>query len=81
VSLFLPPGLYRLALTAYAANLDGSRKTISRSKTKMGKPAYPEFTGNGKLALECDNGSLVVGDVSTYKPKKCGPAFQAKPIS
>jgi hypothetical protein len=39
------------------------------------------ITGNGKQALECDNGSLVVGDVSTYKPKKCGPAFQAKPIN
>jgi hypothetical protein len=42
--------------------------------------ANDTITGNGKLALECDNGSLVVGDVSTYKPKKCGPAFQAKPI-
>jgi len=42
--------------------------------------AIDTITGNGKLALECDNGSLVVGDVTTYKPKKCGPAFQAKPI-
>jgi hypothetical protein len=42
--------------------------------------ANDTIAGNGKLALECDNGSLVVGDVSTYKPKKCGPAFQAKPI-
>lgn len=37
-------------------------------------------TGNGKLALECNNGSLVSGDITTYKPKKCGPAFQAQPI-
>jgi hypothetical protein len=42
--------------------------------------ANDTITGNGKLALECDNGSLVVGDVSTYKPKKCGAAFQASPI-
>jgi hypothetical protein len=42
--------------------------------------ANDTITGNGKLALECDNGSLVVGDVSTYKPKKCGGAFQAVPI-
>jgi Right handed beta helix region len=38
-------------------------------------------TGNGKLALECDNGSLVAGDISSYKPKKCGTAFQATPIN
>ena len=38
-------------------------------------------TGNGKLALECDNGSMVSGDISTYKPKKCGTAFQATPIN
>ena len=43
--------------------------------------ANDTITGNGKLALECNNGSLVVGDVSTYKPKKCGPAFQATPIN
>jgi len=34
----------------------------------------------GNLALNCNNGSLVVGDVSSYKPKKCGNAFQAGPI-
>jgi len=34
----------------------------------------------GNLALNCNNGSLVVGDVTTYKPKRCGPAFQANPI-
>lgn len=39
------------------------------------------ITGNGKLALECNNGSMVVGSVATYKPKKCGPAFQASPIN
>lgn len=32
------------------------------------------------LALNCNNGSLVTGDISTYKPKKCGLAFQAVPI-
>jgi hypothetical protein len=34
----------------------------------------------GNLALNCNNGSMVTGDVSTYKPKKCGLAFQAVPI-
>ncbi|MBZ5533993.1 MAG: right-handed parallel beta-helix repeat-containing protein [Acidobacteriia bacterium] len=34
----------------------------------------------GNLALNCNNGSLVSGDVSTYKPKKCGTAFQVNPI-
>jgi hypothetical protein len=34
----------------------------------------------GNLALNCNNGSLVSGDVSPYKPKKCGPAFQVNPI-
>jgi hypothetical protein len=43
--------------------------------------AADTITGNGKLALECNNGSLVVGDVSAYKPRKCGPAFQAVPIN
>ena len=43
--------------------------------------ANDTITGNGKLALECNNGSLVSGDVSTYKPKKCGAAFQANPIN
>lgn len=42
--------------------------------------ANDTVTGNGKLALECGNGSLVVGDVSTYKPKKCGTGFQATPL-
>ncbi len=42
--------------------------------------ANDTITGNGKLALECDNGSLVVGEVVPYKPRRCGPAFQAKPI-
>lgn len=32
------------------------------------------------LALNCNNGSMVTGDISTYKPKKCGIAFQAVPI-
>ena len=43
--------------------------------------ANDTITGNGRLALECNNGSLVSGDVSTYKPKKCGPQFQANPIN
>ena len=34
----------------------------------------------GNLALNCNNGSLVTGDISTYKPQKCGIAFQAVPI-
>jgi hypothetical protein len=34
----------------------------------------------GNLALNCNNGSFVMGDVSTYKPKKCGAAFQANPV-
>jgi hypothetical protein len=34
----------------------------------------------GNLALNCNNGSLVSGDVSPYKPKKCGAAFQVNPI-
>jgi hypothetical protein len=42
--------------------------------------ANDTVNGNGKLALECDNGSLVVGSVAPYVPRKCGPAFQAKPI-
>src|ERR1051326_1147503 len=42
--------------------------------------ANDTITGNGKLALECNNNSMVSGDISTYKPKKCGAAFQASPI-
>lgn len=34
----------------------------------------------GNLALNCNNGSLVTGDISTYKPKKCGAQFQVTPI-
>jgi hypothetical protein len=34
----------------------------------------------GNLALNCNNGSLVTGDISPYKPKKCGLAFQTVPI-
>ncbi|HZU34095.1 MAG TPA: right-handed parallel beta-helix repeat-containing protein [Candidatus Angelobacter sp.] len=34
----------------------------------------------GNLTLNCNNGSIVDGDVSTYKPKKCGAQFQAVPI-
>ena len=42
--------------------------------------ANDTINGNGNSALVCGNGSLVVGDVSTYKPRKCGPAFLAKPL-
>lgn len=52
-----------------------------RFKFLFGFAATDTITGKGKLALECNNGSLVSGDVSTYKPKKCGPAFQAAPIN
>lgn len=34
----------------------------------------------GNLALNCNNGSLITGDISAYKPRKCGTAFQAIPI-
>jgi hypothetical protein len=34
----------------------------------------------GNLALNCNNGSLVSGDISPYKPKKCGTQFQVVPI-
>lgn len=34
----------------------------------------------GNLALNCNNGSLVRGDISAYKPKRCGAAFQTVPI-
>lgn len=34
----------------------------------------------GNLALNCNNGSMVTGDISGYKPRKCGTAFQAIPI-
>ena len=43
--------------------------------------ANDTVTGNGNLALECNNGSLVSGDVSTYKPRKCGGGFQTNPIN
>jgi hypothetical protein len=43
--------------------------------------ANDTITGNGNLALECNNNSMVSGDISTYKPKKCGTAFQASPIN
>ena len=42
--------------------------------------ANDTITGNQEFALHCGNGSLVVGDTAAYKPKKCGPAFQATPI-
>ncbi|HKV94417.1 MAG TPA: right-handed parallel beta-helix repeat-containing protein [Candidatus Angelobacter sp.] len=44
----------------------------------LGTDVITATTGN--LALNCNNGSLVEGDVSTYKPKKCGAQFQVVPI-
>jgi hypothetical protein len=43
--------------------------------------ASDTITGNGNLALSCNNGSLVVGDISAIKPKKCGSTFQAAPVN
>jgi len=43
--------------------------------------ANDTITGNGNLALHCGNGALVTGDVSSYKPKKCGAQFQATPLN
>ena len=34
----------------------------------------------GNLALNCNNGSLVSGDVTVYKPRRCGLQFQVVPI-
>jgi Right handed beta helix region len=34
----------------------------------------------GNLTLNCNNGSMVEGDITTYKPKKCGNAFTDNPI-
>lgn len=34
----------------------------------------------GNLTLNCNNGSIVDGDVTIYKPKKCGAQFQVVPI-
>jgi hypothetical protein len=43
--------------------------------------AADTITATGaNLALNCNNSSLVTGDISTYKPKKCGTQFQAIPI-
>jgi hypothetical protein len=37
-------------------------------------------TTGTNLALNCNNGSLVTGDISALKNKKCGTQFQAIPI-
>jgi hypothetical protein len=43
--------------------------------------APDSITATGaNLTLNCNNASLVTGDISTYKPKKCGTQFQAIPI-
>jgi hypothetical protein len=42
--------------------------------------AIDTITGNTNESLECANQSLVVGDISTLKKKKCGAAFQSKPV-
>lgn len=36
------------------------------------------ISGNTNHSLECANGSLVIGDISTLKKKKCGIAFQSQ---
>lgn len=40
--------------------------------------AVDTITGNTKHSLECANGSLEIGDISTLKQKKCGTAFQSQ---
>jgi hypothetical protein len=42
--------------------------------------AIDTITGNGKLSLECDNESLVVGDISTLKKVSCNKTHLAKKI-
>ncbi|HEX3587702.1 MAG TPA: right-handed parallel beta-helix repeat-containing protein [Candidatus Angelobacter sp.] len=44
----------------------------------VGTDTITATTGN--LALNCNNGSLVEGDVTPYKPRRCGAAFQDIPI-
>ena len=43
--------------------------------------ANDTITGNGNQALHCGNGALVTGDISSYKPKKCGAQFQTNPLN
>ncbi|HEY6349945.1 MAG TPA: right-handed parallel beta-helix repeat-containing protein [Candidatus Angelobacter sp.] len=43
--------------------------------------AIDTITGNTNDSLECGNGSLVIGDISTLTKKKCGSAFQSKPVN
>lgn len=43
--------------------------------------AVDTITGNTNDSLECANGSLVIGNISTLKKKKCGPAFQSQPVN
>ncbi len=43
--------------------------------------AIDTVTGNTNESLECGNGSLVIGDISTLKKKKCGAAFQSQPVN
>ena len=40
--------------------------------------AVDTITGNTKHSLECANGSLEIGDISTLTKKKCGAAFQSQ---
>lgn len=42
--------------------------------------AIDTITGNGKLSLECDNNSLVVGDISTLKKVDCSKTHLATAI-
>jgi hypothetical protein len=49
------------------------------SVLKFAVPDTITATGTN-LALNCNNGSLVSGDITPYKPRKCGTQFQTTPI-
>jgi hypothetical protein len=49
------------------------------SVLKFAVPDTITATGTN-LALNCNNGSLVSGDITPYKPRKCGTKFQTTPI-
>ncbi len=43
--------------------------------------AIDTITGNTNDSLECANGSLVIGNISTLKKTTCGLAHQSKPVN
>jgi hypothetical protein len=62
------------------SNITGDALIVNALST-LDFVAPDTITATGaNLALNCNNGSLVTGDISTYKPKKCGTQFQAIPI-